>query len=115
VQQAVADATGLATGRLELNVGVMLHNAAELPLLFSAAQFELVDAHGHVVPAESHPSTSALLEPNGALGLSYRYVTTGAAQPFTVRFVDSTTRRSFDISLSGMQCVGPVACLGGHV
>jgi hypothetical protein len=94
---------------------VLLHNSAELPLLFSPNQFQLVDGEGHVLEPEVRPITPSLLQPEGALDLSYRFVTTGAAQPYKVRFVDATTRRSFDISLAGMECVGAAPCPGGHV
>jgi hypothetical protein len=115
VQHAVASVSNLSTGSMEVRVGVLLKNAAELPLLLSSTQFQLVDGHGHVVPPEVRPASPSLLAPNGALGLSYRFVTTGAARPFLVRFVDRTTRRSFDISLGAMECVGLIPCPGGHV
>jgi hypothetical protein len=115
VQHAVAQAAGGARGAMEVRVGVLLHNGAELPLLFSPNQFQLVDGEGHVLEPEVRPITPSLLQPEGALDLSYRFVTTGAAQPYKVRFVDATTRRSFDISLAGMECVGAAPCPGGHV
>jgi hypothetical protein len=115
VQHAVAQAEQVAGGSMEVRVGVLLHNGAELPLLLSATQFQLVDAHGHILPPEDRSSGPSLLQPDGALDLSYRFVTTGAAQPFVVRFLDRTTRRSFDISLAGMECVGTAPCPGGHV
>jgi hypothetical protein len=115
VQRAVAAASDAVAGIVEVRVGVMLQNAAEVPLLFAASQFQLVDGHGHIVPAESGPATPLLLQPNGALDLSYRFLTRGSAQRFIVRFVDLATRRSFDISLTAMQCVGLVPCPGGHV
>jgi hypothetical protein len=115
VQHAVAQVGASVSGSMEVRIGVLLHNSAELPLLFSATQFQLVDARGHVLQPEARPTSPSLLEPDGALDLSYRFVTTGAAQPFRVRFVDGTTRRSFDISLAGMECVGVAPCPGGHV
>jgi hypothetical protein len=115
VQRAVAAASDPVADLVEVRVSVMLHNAAEVPLLFAASQFQLVDSHGHVVPAEAPPAASSQLPPAGALALSYRFLTRGSAQPFIVRFVDPATRRSFDISLAGMECVGLVPCIGGHV
>jgi len=115
VQHAVAQPEGTSNAAMEVRVGVLLHNEAELPLLFSSTEFQLVDGKGHVVQPEVTPTGPSLLQPDGALDLSYRFVTTGAAQPFLVRFVDRTTRRSFDISLAGMQCVGAALCPGGNV
>jgi len=117
VQRAVAQTLGADAddAAMEVRVGVLLHNGAELPLLFSAHEFQLVDAEGRILQPEVRPSGPSLLQPDGALDLSYRFVTTGAAQPFMVRFVDSTTRQSFDISLAGMECVGSTSCPGGHV
>jgi hypothetical protein len=115
VQRAVAQAPDASSAALEVRVGVLLHNEAELPLLFSSTEFELIDRKGRVVQPDVTPNSPSLLQPDGALDLSYRFVTTGAAEPFLVRFVDRTTRRSFDISLAGMQCVGTAPCPGGHV
>jgi hypothetical protein len=115
VQHAVAGASDAIAGLVELRIGVMVHNAAEVPLLLAASQFQLVDGHGHVVPAESHSSSPSLLQPNGALDLSYRFLTRGSAQPFLVRFVDRATRRTFDIALTAMRCVGVAPCPGGPV
>jgi hypothetical protein len=115
VRRAVAAASDPLSDLREVRVGVILHNAAEVPLLFAASQFQLVDGHGHIVPAEAPPAASSRLAPAGVLDLSYRFLTRGSAQPFLIRFVDAATRRSFDISLAAMECVGLVPCTGGHV
>jgi len=115
VQRAVEQPEAASATATEVRIGVLLHNEAELPLLFSSAEFQLVDGAGHVLPPEATPAGPSLLQPGGELDLSYPFVTSGAAQPFLVRFVDRTTQRSFDVSLAGIECVGAAPCQGGHV
>ena len=91
-------------GSIEVQVSATITNLSKDVLPYHAEQFELLDSAGTVIPLFKAPELPNELQPNAAIDLTLDYVTTAAARPFTVRFVDPGTHKPILIDLGAVGC-----------
>lgn len=91
-------------GAIEVQVGAVITNLSDRVLAYSAEQFELIDGAGNIVPLTKAPTLPGELQPDAAIDVLLDFVTTTDARPFTVRFIDPSTRAELLIELGTVGC-----------
>jgi hypothetical protein len=91
-------------GAIEVQVGAVITNLSDRVLAYSADQFELIDGAGNIVPLTKAPTLPGELQPDAAIDVLLDFVTTTDARPFTVRFIDPSTRAELLIELGTVGC-----------
>ena len=95
----------VAAGTIDVQVGATMTNQTSTVLDYSPEQFELLDANGAVIPLERAPQLPGELQPHAAIDILLDFVTTTEARPFTIRFIDPSTKRALLIDLGDVGCV----------
>ena len=92
-------------GTIEVQVGAVITNLSGKVLTYSPDQFELIDGKGAAIPLTKAPQLPGELQPDAAIDVLLDFVTTTDARPFTVRFIDPSTKAELLIDLGAVGCV----------
>lgn len=91
-------------GSIDVQVAAVITNLSDEVLTYQPTQFELIDNSGATVPMSRAPQLPGELQPFAAIDVLVDFVTTVEARPFTVRFVDPSTKEVLLIGLGDVGC-----------
>jgi hypothetical protein len=91
-------------GSIDVQVSAVITNLSKNVLVYQPTQFELIDKTGAAVPISRAAELPGELQPFAAIDVLIDFVTTADARPFSVRFVDPSTKQAILIGLGAVGC-----------